>query len=231
MLVTPTRLAKLASALVRSMLAGSVAPPPVWQPLQIGVKDIVLNRLQRRLGRRHVELGYEVAAGRAVARRKCAVKFAVERVRSRSSIGAGPVPTNVTRYVSTTDATPVRSMTADLGFMRGTVTEAGTIATSLPSPNVPSPPLRSSRNVVASTVFAFRSRSKTAVIDAGKAVSMPSGSGDNDVTRTGAFVAAAGNAPSTTHWRIVSISTCDNGGRPAGMRSPVPAVPSSLRIK
>ena len=70
----------------------------------------------------------------------------------------------------------------------GTVTDAGVIATSLPLPNTPSPPLRSSLNVVVSTVVALSSRSNATVIDAGRVVTVEPGNGDTDDTRIAALL-------------------------------------------
>jgi len=91
--------------------------------------------------------------------------------------------------VSFADAMPVRLMTAECVFVVGTVTDAGVIATSLPLPNTPSPPLRSSLNVVVSTVVALTSRSNATVIDAGRVVTVEPGNGDTDDTRIAALLA------------------------------------------
>ena len=44
----------------------------------------------------------------------------------------------------------------------------------------------------------------------------------------GAFDAETGNAPAAINWRMMSMSLCGSAGRPAGMRWPTLAVPSSF---
>ena len=91
-------------------------------------------------------------------------------------------------------------MTAECVFAAGTVTDAGVIATSLPLPKTPSPPLRSSLNVVASTVVALTSRSNATVIDAGSVVTVEPGNGDIEETRIAALLVWASSvAPFVIH--------------------------------
>src|SRR4051794_24251724 len=116
-------------------------------------------------------------------------------------------------------------MTAECVFAAGTLTDAGVIATSLPLPNTPSPPLRSSLNVVVSTVVALTSRSNATVIDAGSVVTVAPGNGDTGDTRIAALLACVScAAPLVCHGRIVWISVCGRGGMPVGIRAPLAAV-------
>jgi hypothetical protein len=66
------------------------------------------------------------------------------------------------------------------------------------------------------------------MIERGIASSIELGSGDNDVTRIGAFDAETGMAPAPIHSRMTLMSSCGSAGKPAGMRSPTLAVPSSF---
>src|SRR5262249_41677076 len=144
----------------------------------------------------------------------------------RSRIFVAPEPDSVIRYVSLTDAMPARLSTAVCGFAAGTVTDtAFTNATSLPLPNTPSPPLRSSVNVVVSTVVALSCRSNATEMDAGSVLCVEPGSGDSDVTRIGPlFSGRSFTAPFVIQDRIASIVACGNAGKPAGIRSPTEAL-------
>src|SRR5512134_405291 len=122
-------------------------------------------------------------------------------------------------------------MTAERGFAPGTVTEVGVTATSSAVSNWPSVPARTSVNVAVVTDGALRSRLKPTVIEAGRASTVELGAGDNDVTRIGPAAAELGCAPSVIHWRMTLMSACGTAGRPAGMRWPTAAVPSSFWIR
>src|SRR5690606_1034413 len=126
------------------------------------------------------------------------------------------------------DATPVRSMTAERGLDAGTATEAGLIATSSAVSSTPSGPPRRSVNDAAETDGALTSRLKPTVIAAGNAGCVELGGGDNDVTRMAPEAGAPGSAPSVIHCRTTLMSLCGSGGKPAGIRSPTAAVPSSF---
>ena len=122
-------------------------------------------------------------------------------------------------------------MTAERGFAAGTVTDAGVIATSSAVPSAPSAPARCNVNVAVVTDGALTSRLKPTVIEAGSASTVEFGAGDSDVTRIGPEADEPGCAPSAIHCRMMLMSACGTAGRPAGMRSPTPAVPSSFWIR
>ena len=116
-----------------------------------------------------------------------------------------------------------------MGLALGVVMAAAMICTSLPSENVPSPPLARRMKVLALTVDTSSSRSNIAMIPVGAAFSMLPGSGDSDVTRIGpAEGALSSMAPSIIHCRITFIVDCASGGTPIGICSPADAVPSSF---
>ena len=122
-------------------------------------------------------------------------------------------------------------MTAERGFAAGTVTDTGVIATSSAVPNAASGPLRCNVNVAVVTEGALSSRLKPAVIEVGNASTVAFGAGDSDVTLIGPGAEELGCAPSAIHCRMILMSACGTAGRPAGMRSPTPAVPSSFWIR
>src|SRR5262245_61488146 len=99
-------------------------------------------------------------------------------------------------------------MTAERGFALGTLTDAGVISTSSTVPSKPSAPLRTNLNDAALTDGPLSSRSNATAIDVGRSASVELGSGDTDVTRIGARLAAAGCAPSPIHCRITLMSLC-----------------------
>src|SRR5262245_10695897 len=110
-------------------------------------------------------------------------------------------------------------MTAERGFAGGTVTDKGVIATSSAVTSIPSAPARTIVNDAALMDGALSSRSKPTTIERSIALSVELGSGDNDVTRIGAFDAETGSAPLLIHVRMMSMSLCGRAGSPAGMRS------------
>ena len=94
----------------------------------------------------------------------------------------------------------MRSNTALCGFAAGTLIAVALTCVSLPSANVPSPPLAVSRNVVASTVAWLSSRLKPATTLAGWVSSAALGIGDNDVTVIGSSATTrSSRAPSVIH--------------------------------